>query len=330
MDMEDGLQQKMCLQRCIALEAWTVRRGLPHIRARCQGTGAVRVPRPASAVHTCASLFCALCESVLLSSSKSVLLSCSNSPSWPSRSRGLVSQACSRLCGDFFVWSHLRLCFISCTVSLLYVPALERLHCHWATSTGRRGLQRNDMIATHQHTLHGAPSEVFDHRLNRCSRPSASIRAPTRNNNVRTGTGTGRGRAMQISSWRPWQCCLAVLLAVPVLAGASQCKLDCNWIVEPVGSVRMRRVPPSFREFLDSRSPRPRGRAAAKLFATCSQSCLRDTSGLNLLLLLVQPPSLFAPSRKRCARAPGARRVRLPCNLSEIFSMMAAMSDDVL
>ena len=33
----------------------------------------------------------ALCESVLLSSSESVLLSCSNSPSWPSRSRGLVS-----------------------------------------------------------------------------------------------------------------------------------------------------------------------------------------------------------------------------------------------
>ena len=30
-------------------------------------------------------------ESVLLSSSESVLLSCSNSPSWPNRSRGLVS-----------------------------------------------------------------------------------------------------------------------------------------------------------------------------------------------------------------------------------------------
>ena len=37
------------------------------------------------------ALLCAVCEPVLLSSSESVLLSCSNSPSWPSRSRGLVS-----------------------------------------------------------------------------------------------------------------------------------------------------------------------------------------------------------------------------------------------
>ena len=51
-----------------------------------------------SPARTTAGLCCshregtgALCESVLLSSSESVLLSCSNSPSWPSRSRGLVS-----------------------------------------------------------------------------------------------------------------------------------------------------------------------------------------------------------------------------------------------
>ena len=45
-------------------------------------------PQPCRA--TCA-LFRALCEFVLLFCFESVLLSCSNSPSWPSRSRCLVS-----------------------------------------------------------------------------------------------------------------------------------------------------------------------------------------------------------------------------------------------
>ena len=79
-----------------------------------------------------------LCDFVLLFCFESVLLSCSNSPSWPSRSRCLVSVVThTHTLTDALSWPSRSRCRVSVATHMLLV----------------RALQQKDTITSHHYTL---------------------------------------------------------------------------------------------------------------------------------------------------------------------------------
>ena len=159
----------------------------------------------------------ALCESVLPSCSESVLLSCSNSPSWPRRSRCLVSVVThthaerSACCAVVAAHTHSALCF---AVPLLGVPSAcdgcyTLLCALWLSVLLFCSLQRRDVITKHQFALqlirdstwlleptHSEPTNRSDQRFTLAAGATCLLRLTERSRcRVSAGTSTHSRRA---------------------------------------------------------------------------------------------------------------------------------------